>query len=189
MPATPRYSSTAIALHWLMAIFILVNFGVGLYMADLHMSMLRLKLFNYHKWVGASLLFLAAIRLLWRLSHRPPAELPAPRWQHVAAQATHGALYALFFAVPLVGWAYSSALGFPIVVFGLIPLPDFVPKDHDLAELIKPWHGRLAWAMIVLVGLHLAAVAKHLLVDRDGLWRRMLPGRSAATPAARPSSP
>ena len=176
-PAT-RYSGIAILLHWLMALALLCNFCVGLYMSDLPMSMTRLKLYNYHKWTGATILALAALRLLWRLTHRPPAELPAPKWQHTAASATHWALYALFFAVPLVGWAYSSAAGFPIVVFGVLPLPDFVPKDHDLAELIKPWHGGLAWALFALVCLHIAAVGKHMVIDRDGLLRRMIPGRA-----------
>jgi cytochrome b561 len=170
-----RYSGPAIALHWLMAVAIACNFCLGLYMADLPMSLARLKLFNYHKWTGATILALAALRLLWRLTHRPPAELPAPRWQHGAASATHWALYALFFAVPLVGWAYSSAAGFPVVVFGVLPLPDFVPKNAALAEAIKPWHGDLAWVLFALVALHLAAVAKHMVVDRDGLVRRMMP--------------
>jgi cytochrome b561 len=176
-PAT-RYTSTAIALHWLMALAILGNFCLGLYMADLHMSMTRLRLFNYHKWTGATILLLAALRLLWRLSHRPPAELPAPKWQLSAAAITHWALYGLFFAVPLVGWAYSSAAGFPLVVFGVLPLPDFVPKDKALADILKELHGDLAWVLFALVVLHLAAVAKHMIVDRDGLLRRMMPSRA-----------
>ena len=98
-----RYTGTAIVLHWVMALAILGNFCLGLYMSDLGMSMLRLKLYNYHKWTGATILTLAALRLLWRLTHRPPAELPAPKWQHTAASVTHWALYALFFAVPLMG--------------------------------------------------------------------------------------
>jgi cytochrome b561 len=173
-----RYSGPAIALHWLMSLLILANFCLGLYMADLSMSMLRLKLFNYHKWTGATVLFLAALRLLWRLTHRPPVDVPAPRWQHMAAHVTHWGLYALFFAVPLVGWAYSSASGYPLVVYGVIPLPDFVPHDRALAEAIKPWHGALAWVLVSLVALHVAAVGKHMLIDRDGLLRRMLPSRA-----------
>jgi len=177
-PPASRYTTTAIALHWLMALAILGNFCLGVYMADLHMSMTRLRLFNYHKWTGATILLLAALRLLWRLTHRPPAELPAPRWQHSAASLVHWALYGLFFAVPLVGWAYSSAAGFPLVVFGVLPLPDFVPKNHDLAEILKEVHGDLAWVLFGLVVLHLAAVGKHMIIDRDGLVRRMLPGRA-----------
>ena len=178
MPTTPRYSTTAIVLHWLLASAILCSFSVGLYMADMHMSPLRLKLFNWHKWAGICILTLSALRLLWRLTHQPPADLPAPAWQLRAAHATHWALYALFFAVPLVGWAYSSAAGFPVVVFGLIPLPDFVSPDKALAEAIKSWHGRLAFTLAALVLLHVAAVAKHQLLDRDGLLRRMMPGRN-----------
>ena len=175
-PAT-RYTGTAIFLHWLMGLAIVGNFCVGLYMSDLPMSMMRLKLYNYHKWAGATILLLAALRLLWRLTHRPPAELPAPKWQHTAASVTHWGLYALFFAVPLVGWAYSSAAGFPVVWFGVLALPDFVGPDKALAEAIKPWHGALAWTMAALVLLHIAAALKHHFVDRDGLLRRMMPGR------------
>ena len=173
-----RYSGTAIALHWLMALAILGNFCFGLYMTDLPLSPSRIKDYNYHKWTGATILLLAALRLLWRLTHRPPAELPAPAWQHTAASVTHWALYALFFAVPLVGWAYSSAAGFPLAPFGLVQLPDFVPKDQALAHAIKPWHGGLAWTLVALVGLHVAAVGKHMIIDRDGLLRRMMPGRA-----------
>ena len=98
-----------------------------------------------------------------------------PRWQQRAAHAAHLLLYALFFAVPLAGWAYSSAAGFPIVVYGLIPLPDFVPVDKILSELIKPWHGNLAQGLAVLVALHVAGALKHQLIDRDGLLSRMWP--------------
>ena len=178
LQSATRYSRPAIFLHWLMSLAIIGNFCVGLYMSDLPMSVARLRLYNYHKWAGATILALAALRLLWRLTHRPPAELPAPKWQHTVSSVTHWALYALFFAVPLVGWAYSSAAGFPIVVFGVLPLPDFVPKDHALAEAIKPWHGDLAWVLFVLVALHVAAVGKHMVIDRDGLLRRMMPGRN-----------
>jgi len=175
---TSRYGSTAIALHWLMALLILANFCLGLYMADLPFSLARVKLFNYHKWAGMTILALAALRLLWRLTHRPPADLPAPRWQHLAAHVTHWALYGLFFAVPLLGWAYSSAKGFPIVWFGVLPLPDFVPKDEALADVLKECHELFAWVLVGLVCLHVAAVAKHLVIDKDGTLRRMLPGRA-----------
>jgi cytochrome b561 len=178
MQSNGRYSGVAIALHWLMALLILSNFCLGLYMADLPLSIQRLKLFNYHKWTGATILAIAAIRLLWRLTHRPPSDLPAPRWQLQAAHVTHWALYALFFAVPLAGWAYSSAAGFPVVVFGVIPLPDFVPKDKALAESLKELHESLAWVLFALVALHVAAAMKHAFIDRDGLLRRMVPGRA-----------
>ena len=115
-----RYSPVAMALHWLLALGILGLFAVGLVMTDLPFSPWRLKLYNWHKWAGVTILVLSFLRLLWRFTHRPPA-LPArvlqtmPPWQTLAHHATHHLLYILFFAVPLLGWAYSSAAGFPIV--------------------------------------------------------------------------
>lgn len=175
-----RYNTVAIVLHWLLALAILVMFVVGVYMTDLPFSPLRLKLYNWHKWAGVTFLALTLLRLLWRITHRPPA-LPVavtrtmPGWQQRAYHATHHLMYLLFFAVPLVGWAYSSAAGFPIVWFGQIPLPDLLPANKDLAELIKPLHELFALALMALAGLHIAAALKHQLVDRDGLLARMLP--------------
>ena len=178
-----RYSTVAIVLHWLLALVIVAMFGVGVYMTDLPFSPLRLKLYNWHKWAGIIILALTVLRLLWRVTHRPPA-LPRaisqamPGWQMQAYHATHHLMYALFFAVPLVGWAYSSAAGFPIVLFGQIPLPDLLAANKELAELIKPLHEMTAFALMALAGLHIAAAFKHHLVDRDGLLSRMLPARS-----------
>ncbi|WP_374565144.1 cytochrome b [Ideonella sp.] len=179
--ATPstrsRYTGVAIGFHWLLALMIIVSFGVGWYMSDLSMSPTRLKLFNWHKWAGITILALSALRLLWRLTHRPPADVAGPRWQQRMAHLTHWALYALFFLVPLAGWAYSSAAGFPVVWFGVLPLPDFVSPDKALAEVMKERHGVLAWTLGVLVLLHIGAALKHHFVDRDRLLDRMRPGR------------
>ena len=172
-PTAARYTGPAIALHWLLALMILASLGVGLYMADLPFSPTRLKLYNWHKWAGVTILLLSAVRLLWRLTHRPPADVAMPAWQARAAHVTHQAMYALFFIVPLVGWAYSSAAGFPIVWFGVLPLPDFVPVDKALAEAIKPWHERTALLLAGLVLLHVAGALKHHFIDRDGLINRM----------------
>ena len=178
----PPYHRFAILLHWVLGLSLILLFGVGLYMADLPFSPQRLKLYNWHKWAGVTLLVLSAVRLAWRLTHRPPA-LPAsvaaamPAWQRVAHHATHHAFYLLFFVVPLLGWAYSSAAGFPIVLFGSLPLPDFVPVSEGLADLLKPLHKFSAFALAALVVVHVAAALKHQWVDRDGLLARMLPGR------------
>lgn len=177
-----RYSTTAITLHWVLGLVILAVFGVGLYMANLPFSPLRLKLYNWHKWTGMTLLALTVFRLVWRVTHRPPA-LPGriaaamPTWQHHVHHTTHSALYILFFAVPLLGWAYSSAVGFPIVLFGVLPLPDFVTADKTMAAFLKPWHQASAYALIGLALLHAAAALKHQFIDRDGLISRMWFGR------------
>jgi cytochrome b561 len=185
MVAAARYTPTAIALHWLLALLILGTLAVGLYMTSLPFSVQRLKLFNWHKWAGVVILLLSAARLLWRLTHRPPAAAAMPAWQQRLAHAVHGLLYALFFAVPLAGWAYSSASGFPIVLFGVLPLPDFVPVDRALADVLKLTHQGLAYALGALVLLHVAGALKHQFIDRDGLLRRMWPGRRQHAAGAR----
>ena len=172
-PLAHRYTGTAIVLHWLLAVALVGSFSVGLYMHDLPFSPARLKLFNYHKWAGITILVLSAVRLAWRLTHQPPPDLPMPAWQRRAAHAAHWALYGLFFAVPLVGWAYSSAAGFPVVWFGVVPLPDFVPADKALAETLKGLHVFLAFSLALLVLGHVAGAIKHQFVDRDGLLERM----------------
>ena len=174
-----RYTATAIALHWGLALAIAGAFGLGLYMADLPLSPRRVQLYNWHKWAGVTILALSAFRLLWRLAHGPPPDAPLSAWQQRASQLAHRALYGLFFSVPLVGWAYSSAAGFPVVWFGVLPLPDLLPVDKALAQTIKPVHGWLAWTLVALIALHVAAALKHQFIDRDGLIGRMWPGRAS----------
>jgi cytochrome b561 len=177
-PGTAAYTRPAVALHWVLALAIAGTFAVGLYMHELPFSPTRLKLYNWHKWAGVTILLLSVLRIVWRITHRPPA-LPAaieqamPAWQFKGLHATHHLLYLLFFIVPLTGWAYSSAAGFPIVWFGVLPLPDFVGPDKALAELIKPLHKFSTFAMAGLVLAHVAAAFKHQFIDRDGLLARM----------------
>jgi len=185
-PANPTpsngYSLMAVLLHWLLGAALVAMLAVGYYMEDLPVSPERLKLFNWHKWAGICILTLSLLRLVWRLTHRPPP-LPAdiqqdmPAWQHHAHYLTQYTMYGLFFIVPLFGWAYSSASGFPVVVFGLVPLPDFVPVGQDLAELIKPWHEGTAMALAVLILLHVAAALKHQWWEKHDLLQRMWPRR------------
>ncbi len=179
--AGARYGAVAIGLHWLLALMIFGSLGVGLTMTDLPFSPLRLKLYNWHKWAGITILLLSALRLLWRLAHRPPA-LPSnviaamPAWQRHAHSVTHSLLYLLFFAVPLTGWAYSSAAGFQVVWFGVLPLPDWVSVNKELADaVLKPLHAACALSLGGLVLLHIAATLKHQWIDHDGLFWRMWP--------------
>jgi cytochrome b561 len=178
-----RYSTVAIVLHWLLGLSIFAMFAIGIYMSDLPFSPLRLKLYNYHKWAGITFLILSVLRLLCRLVNRPPAlpkavEQAMPEWQTKVYHATHYALYALFFAVPLIGWAYSSAAGFPIVLFGVLPLPDFMSVDKEFAKQIKELHELSAFALVGLALLHIGAALKHHFIDKDGLVSRMLPSAS-----------
>ena len=170
------YAATAIGLHWLAAALIVANLAFGLYMVDLPLSPAKLRYYSWHKWAGVTILLLSALRLLWRLTHRAPA-LPAsmPAWQRAAAHASHHLLYLLFFAVPLTGWLFSSAAGFQTVYFGLVPIPDLLDKNKEVADVLKLVHRYLNYCLAGLVILHAAAAIKHHAVDGDDVLARMLP--------------
>lgn len=175
-----RYTAPAITLHWLMAVLIAGGFAVGLYMTDLKLSPEKLKLYAWHKWSGMTVLVLALLRILWRQRHPAPGPVPGqPTWQVLSALFAHRVLYVLMVAIPLSGWLYSSASGYPVVLFGIkaLQLPDLVPKDKALAASLKDLHELLNWSLAALVTVHAAAALKHGVIDRDGTLRRMLPGR------------
>jgi cytochrome b561 len=171
------YSRTAVVLHWLIALFIACGFSLGAYMADLHASPTKVRLFAYHKWIGMTVLALVLIRSVWRLTHTTPPALPMPRWQLLVARSTHGLLYLLMIATPLCGWLYTSATGYPVVYLKLWQLPDLVHKNKELADVLVEVHSDLAWALLWLVVLHSAAALKHHFIDHDSTLRRMLAWR------------
>lgn len=170
------YTPTAIALHWLVGLGLLGTLALGFYMHDLPLSPQKLQLYSWHKWAGVSLFLLALIRVLWRVSHRPPAP-PAgmPRWQVLAAESVHGLLYLLMFAIPLSGWLMSSAKGFQTVWFGVLPLPDLIGKDAELGKTLQQLHFSLNVLLLALVASHVGAALKHHLLDRDDVLARMAP--------------
>ncbi len=159
-----------------MALLIFIAFPLGLILGELPLSPLKLKLFTWHKGLGITILLLAVLRILWRITHPPPA-LPAelPRWQHRSSQGVHYFLYALIVAIPLSGWLMSSAKGVQTVWFGMLPLPDLIAKNKELGGMLKNLHTSLNYTLLGLVLLHLAAVVKHQWVNHDSILVRMLP--------------
>jgi cytochrome b561 len=170
------YTRTAIGLHWLVAIALVATFGLGLYMQDLPLSPDKLRLYSWHKWAGVTIFLLVLFRLVWRLTHRPPAP-PAnmPAWQRVAAEAIHWLLYVLMIAIPLSGWLMSSAKGVQTVYFGVLPLPDLLAKNKELGEALATVHQTLNYTMATVVLAHVGAALKHHFLDRDEVLARMLP--------------
>ncbi|MBU2641455.1 MAG: cytochrome b [Gammaproteobacteria bacterium] len=174
MTSTLRYTTPAIVLHWLVALLIFVGFPLGVYMHELPLSPTKLQLYSYHKWIGITVLLLAGLRVVWRLTHRPP---PLPdsvvRWQRQASAVVHGLLYVLMLAIPLSGWLMSSAKGFPVVWFGVLPLPDLVDKNRELGDLLVGVHQALNFTLLGLVILHVAAALKHHFIERQPFLQRM----------------
>ena len=171
------YTAVAKGLHWLMAVMLFGLFGLGIYMADLPLSPEKLQLYSWHKWAGVTFFLLVWLRLLWRISHRPPpfpAQMSAG--QQRAAHLGHIALYIFMLAIPLSGWLMSSAKGFQTVWFGVIPLPDLIEKNRELGEVLVLVHKGIGIALMILVIGHIAMALKHQFRDRDGTLSRMLFG-------------
>jgi cytochrome b561 len=147
------------------------------------------RLVSIHKPLGILVLVFAAIRLINRIVH-PPPPLPAamPGWQRFVAHASHYVLYALMFALPLVGWGMLSAAGYPIVLWGPLQLPPILPLDITLFAALRAAHTVLAYLFFATVLAHFAAAMMHALIYRDGVFQSMAGWREARRPAGRPSA-
>jgi cytochrome b561 len=170
------YTAVARILHWLTALLVLGLIGLGLWMVGLPIGLTKLYAYAWHKWIGLTVLALSVLRLAWRI-YRPPPGLPGAitRWERAVAPWSHGMLLVLLLALPVSGWLMSSAGGVSVVWFGLLPLPDLVPRDLALFERLRTLHHWLGWILMALLALHLLAVLRHDVLRRDGIFRRMSP--------------
>ena len=160
-------------LHWTMALLILAMLFIGVAMvsslSDYH------RLVAIHRPLGILLLVLVAVRLINRLlSPPPPLQAAMPAVLRLAAEASHWLLYALMFAVPVVGWAMLSAAGYPIQLVGAVYLPPILPHDRALYAVLRPAHTVLAFLLFATFLAHLGAALTHALVFKDGVFRSMV---------------
>ena len=159
-------------LHWTMAAMVLAMLFIGAAMVnsltDYH------RLVAIHRPLGILILVLVAVRLVNRLLN-PPPPLPVglPILLRFAATASHWLLYALMFAVPLVGWSMLSAAGYPIVLAGDWHLPAILPQSDSLYALLRPLHAVLAYLLFATFLAHLGAALTHALIFRDGVFQSM----------------
>lgn len=171
-----HWGHVSIALHWLTFALVLGMALVGLLMVEMPNGPLKLQVYSLHKSVGLTVLALTALRLLWRATTKVPVPVPAtPLWQKRIAWATHNALYALLLAVPLSGWWFNSAAGFPLRWFGLVKLPKLTDFDVGTKALARDAHEFLFYALASLVLIHAAAALWHHYRLKDRTLVRMLP--------------
>jgi cytochrome b561 len=168
-----QWGSVARFFHWVIALAILGNGIFGLLLGP--PSIKKLNIFALHKSIGLTVLTLALLRLAWRMFDRRPSEEPAPRWQQLSARTVHTLLYMLIFAIPLSGWFFNSAKGFPLQWFKLFNLPALTGKNEDLASIAIAVHEYLFWFLLLMLVAHVGAALKHHMFDNDNVLRRMLP--------------
>lgn len=174
---TDRYTKVAIALHWILALGILLQIGLGLFLNEVPRgSPERSAWVNFHKSTGITLAALILMRLAWRITHQPPP-LPGamPAWERIAAHANHALLYVCMVGMPLTGYVASNFSKFGIKYFGLVMLPPWGLDDKRVYAAFNAAHKVVALVFVALIVLHAAAALKHALVERDGILRRMWP--------------
>jgi len=172
-PVHQHFAPLQRLLHWLMAICILAMLFIGVGMVS-SITPKYLPLISIHKSLGVAILFLALIRLAVRLYYGAPplpADLPEP--MKLAAELSHYALYLLMIGMPLLGWAMLSTAAYPVVLYGGVQLPAFLPQSDRLHTLLWGAHFYSAFLFFALVLLHVAAALFHALVRRDGVFEAM----------------
>ena len=171
-----RYGATAQALHWLIALLIVVQFVLARMAAHLPLGARKLALLAEHKSFGMTVLVLAAIRLAWRLKNRPPP-LPADmhRVERFLARTTHLCFYVLLFAMPLSGWLMSSAKNYSVSWFGAFTWPNLIAPNEAAFNYFRALHHLLSDALFAIASLHVVAAIKHHFWNKDDVLVRMLP--------------
>jgi cytochrome b561 len=179
-PAPQAYSGIQKLLHWLIALLVLGMIPVGVYMtyrgAATNFDALTNTLYTWHKTIGFIILMLVLARIWIRKKRGAPAPVSTlTAFERFASDAAHKALYVLMVLVPLLGWAAVSAYPARGVLFGL-SLPPIMPVNQALAGTLFAAHKAAAMLMALIIGAHFAGAMMHLLVKKDGVMRRMLPG-------------
>jgi len=171
-----RYTRTAIALHWLIAVAILGLIGLGWYMVDIPKNTPeRGYFFNLHKSIGLTTGFFILLRLWWRATHVPPPLATSLRlWERRLATWTHRLLYVCMVLMPLSGYVASNFTKFGVKYFG-IELAPWGPENKLVYGFFNSMHVFTSYVFVALIALHIAGALKHLVIDRDGELRRMLP--------------
>lgn len=190
----PTYTSTARAYHWIIALLILVQAPIGVYMVYRGYEMMGTDdkgqpvkgvwdnvtntLYSSHKTIGLLILLLVLLRLVYRLSNgAPPADRSVPPALIGVSHLVHWSIYLLLILVPIAGY-YGISYGDYLNVFG-VQLPALTAKNEDMSKEVFELHETGAWILLSLIALHIGAAIFHRVIRRDRVVERMLPKRIA----------
>ncbi|OJW12472.1 MULTISPECIES: cytochrome b [Legionella] len=168
-----QFDPVAKILHWILALLIIGMLILGWYMVAIGLEPRSHWYFNLHKSIGIIVGVLVLFRLCWRFFHRPgPYSVTLPLWQVKASRVVHGLLYALIILMPLTGFLGESFNKFGVAFFGL-PISIGVNVNVDASNQLLNIHGIFAWILLTLIIIHILAALKHLLINKDNVFRRM----------------
>ena len=194
--STTSYTKTAKVLHWLIAIGIFGMFALGWFMSELpkeapkqmaydlfNLGVYTWNLseeisprtfyFNLHKSIGVTIFALILIRILWRITHRPPALLASYKaWESKLASGAHHLLYLLMVALPVSGVIMATYSKYGIKWFGI---PFIKGLDNNpMRELFKEVHEIIGLIILLVIIVHIIGALKHKFIDKDDTLKRML---------------
>lgn len=173
-----RYDPVAKTLHWVIVGLVAAQFFTKLVTPEVFAGVTEDGLNAWHLAIGPTVLLLMVFRFGWRLTHRPPpapADIALPL--QLLSRLTHWAFYALLIAIPVLGWISASGFGARPTLMFLTKLPLIAPANERSAEWWGGIHGWLAWGLLAIIGLHVAAACWHGLARDDGVFARMMPGK------------
>jgi cytochrome b561 len=176
MTKSLQYGTTAKVLHWIIAALLLVQYSIGWLMPDIHGGMKPGAAMTFHVSLGIVILILIVLRFAWRLAHPVAPESSLPPWQRLNSEAVHWLLYALVLATTVTGWLFASFRGWSMSFFYLAPLPMLASGNAAAGKTMDGLHQTMEWALLVVIGIHVAAAMAHLFIYRDRILQRMLPG-------------
>jgi cytochrome b561 len=182
----PKHPMLIVALHWGTVAAILASVGAMFLRDAIEDTAGRQVLLQIHRQLGLAVLIVVGVRILVRLTRRladHSAGMSAV--MRLAVRGAHILLYCLLVALPLVGWALTSAHGISFKVLGVVHLPQLVAADSELADTLSDYHIWLSWVLLALVSVHAAAALWHHFVRRDAVLAAMLPGRAGMMPRRR----
>ena len=171
-----RFGWVAITLHWVIALAVIAQVALGLYMVDLNYhDPLYHQLPDIHKSVGALLFFVLVARIIWSiLNVHPMAEVNVRPWEYLAARFVQIAMNGLLLIIVIFGYLLSTAEGDGIDVFGLFEIPATITNIQNQEDIAGYWHYWLAMIVIGLASVHALAALKHHFVDKDATLLKML---------------
>jgi cytochrome b561 len=171
------YGSVAKFFHWTVSIFVITLLIVGFTMVNFIADKpLKYLIFDWHKIFGLTVLCLVTLRLLWRWFNVTP-KLPErmPLWEKIIERLVKFALYLALFLMPLSGWIFSSASGYPPKLGSFTLNMPFISENKLIAKQFLSIHSFLAFTIIILLLLHIVGALKHHFINKDNVLRRMLP--------------
>jgi cytochrome b561 len=175
MAKQPNYGTTAKVFHWLVVVLLMVQYPLGKLMPHIHRGMTPGDAMTFHISFGIAILTLMVLRLFWRITNPVAPASSLPEWQQLISEAVHWLLYVLVLATTMTGWIFASERGWSISLFFATPLPTLPIEGSLLARSIGDWHGTMEWALLLVIGAHVAAAMAHTFIFRDRIMQRMLP--------------